>query len=52
MKFRRMKIYIDAFGLGLVVQIYPRKRVFSIGISLGYFQYFYLLKFPRSADKE
>lgn len=52
MKFRRMRMYIDAFGLGLVFQINTRKRVFSVGIAIGYFQYFFLLEFPRSAEEE
>lgn len=52
MKFRRLKLYIDAFGFGLVFQIYPRKRVFTVGIELGYYQYFFLFEFPQSAEEE
>lgn len=52
MKIDRYKRYIDVFGFGFAVQYNHHRRNISFGCQLGFYRYFFLLEFPRSAEEE
>lgn len=52
MRFDKYKRYIDVFGFGFAVQFNQLRRNISIGCQLGFYRYFFLLEFPRSAEEE